>query len=61
MRMKERSFAEIFRNEEKILAVCKWNGNNDIRIATNKTNSDSLRMIKCKRWSKQKKKVVVIP
>ncbi|XP_066969115.1 piggyBac transposable element-derived protein 3-like [Macrobrachium rosenbergii] len=48
VRKKERGFAEIFRNAEETLTICQWNDKSDVRIATNKTDSESLTVSNCK-------------
>ncbi|KAK4299709.1 hypothetical protein Pmani_028025 [Petrolisthes manimaculis] len=61
IKKKERGVAELFQEKEKQIAICLWNDNSDVRMATNKSDSASLSMSKCKRWSKKKKEVVVLP
>ncbi|KAK4314976.1 hypothetical protein Pmani_013759 [Petrolisthes manimaculis] len=61
MKKKERGYAEMYRDNDKNIAVCQWNDNSDVKVATNKTDTVSLAMGKCKRWSKKKKEVVCLP
>lgn len=51
----------MLKNREETLAICHWNNNNDVIVATNKTDGGSLAINKCKMWSKQKKEAVTIP
>lgn len=45
----ERGDAELFIEEGKKIAVCNWNDNSEVRMATNKTDTASFGMGKCRR------------
>lgn len=60
-RKRERGSAEIFTDRSKGITMCQWNDNTNITLATNQTDTASLSMSTCRRWSKKEKETMSLP